>query len=347
MIGEVKRNSFSKMTRKSISSLRKSFSKITKKIKSDLKKGTIEIEGKKFKNYKELVDFAIQESNKAEKRYDETYRELTFSIQEKVEKCHEQLGSKSASEDFDNKFLNDIHEIKIAFYSIRFLKSEDNHILGQDKNEKHNKEDFKLLCKNPEFLDFLTSTDLKPVPESCKFRSDGSQRERRCCSRVAYAVMYLPILMTSYDRDYRKMNSRLTKLFQKMDKYVQDYQLKQWSKQPQKLRERQSLLETRLTPTQRAWSKKPKKFVPSMKDPTKVLGQRQHLIGNERTEKERKMAADAKAKHKEELQRELKEKLKNMQQSSTSGSSSPRRSRGNITGKRKSTVTFSKKIPSR
>lgn len=232
---EKRKSLFGRMSIKSIESLRKTMTKLTKNVKSNFKTHTIEIEGKKFKNYKQLVEYTKEEISKTEEKYDKTVKIVISEVKAKIKRCQEKLGDKAAIADFNSKFLGTADEITRVFYSLRFLKGKETRIEGKDKNKKHNEEDFKLLCESQDFLDFMNSKDIKPMPKEFEFRSDGSKRENRSCSQVTYAAEYLPIIMTSYERDFKILSSNLTKLFHKMDKYVEDYETKKkWSKKPDK-----------------------------------------------------------------------------------------------------------------
>ena len=71
MPGETKRSSFSNIPRRSIEFLKKTFSRSTQKVKVSSRNHTIEIVGKKFKNQKELLQYADQEIKKVMDKYNE------------------------------------------------------------------------------------------------------------------------------------------------------------------------------------------------------------------------------------------------------------------------------------
>lgn len=335
---KVKRNSISKMTRESLSSLRKTFSKFTKKVKADNDGNSLEVAGKKFENYKELINFAKQEMAKAKEKYVKKQQEYAENAKKKFDECRQLLNDKEETIKFNNQFGHDSDELLIYFCSVRFIKGEEFGLKDYDDDEKHNEEDFKLLCKSTGYRNCvsMSTPNTSSILNKYRFRSDKSKRETITSSQVTFIVCYLPIVMVSYEKDVKKTDEGFKKLFGKMDKYVEE-KLKireQWSKKPQKLRERESILGNGSKYfIKKAWSKKPRYPISSLKDRTKVTGIRQRLIGRKKSVEE-KMAKEAaeKLKQQEERQKEFEK----MQQSRTSTSSSRR---PKLVGRRTTTKT--------
>ena len=338
MSTEVKQTSFKKMARKSFSTFKKSLSKFSKKIKQDSKNHTLELEGKKFKSADELIKFAKTEISKTEEKYDQLLKISNREISEKVNMCHKKLGSKEAINNFDRKFSESITEALSNLYSLRFIKGKYYSIYGQDNDKQHNKEDFKLLCENKDFLNYLISSDLKPIPAEFAVRSDGSAREGRVSSQVTYAVNYLPIITTAYEKDLQKMDPTFKELFGRMDEYVEKYLKEKWSKQPQTSGKQQKMILGNRTkhPTNTTWSKNQK--VSPQKEKDGVTMSRRGTIGANRSQKTEDKKITGTARQRQTLQ--------SSQPSSTARSSSSRKTQ-TLFGKRTATIKLERKPTSR
>lgn len=338
MSTEIKRTSFKKMARESFSSFKKSLSRFANKVKQDSKNHTLELEGKKFKSADELIKFAEIEIGKTEEKYKQLLKISKREISAKTDMCHKKLGDKKAAADFDRKFSRSITEALSNLYSLRFMKGKYYSIYGQDNNKQHNKEDFKLLCKNKDFFNYISSSELKPIPKEFAVRSDGSKRESRVSSQVTYAVNYLPTIMAAYEKDSQKMDPTLEKLFKQMDNYVEKYIKEKWSKQPQTAGKQQKMFLGNRSkhPNDTAWNKNQK--VSPQKDKAGATLSRREIIGANRNQKteEKKIAGTARQ-H---------QTLQSSQPSSTARSSSSRKTQ-TLFGKRTATVKFEAKPPSR